>query len=36
MANATPLVKAAADHFTASNAEDGVARALERFVLDPP
>jgi len=34
MANATPLVKAASDHLTESNAEDGVARALERFVLD--
>ncbi len=34
MGNALDEVKAAADHVTASNREDGVARAIERFVLD--
>ncbi len=33
MANAEEEVKAAADHITASNEEDGVARAIETFVL---
>ena len=33
MANATPEVLAAADFVTASNNEDGVAKAIERFVL---
>lgn len=33
MANAEEEVKAAADRLTASNDEDGVARAIERFVL---
>jgi hypothetical protein len=31
--NAPPLVKEAADHVTASNDEDGVAEALEKWVL---
>lgn len=34
MAHAPQEVQAAADWVTASNAEDGVARVLERFVLD--
>ena len=33
MANAFPEVKAAAHYITASNNEDGVARAVETFVL---
>jgi Cof subfamily protein (haloacid dehalogenase superfamily) len=33
MENGAPEVKAAADHVTASNMEDGVALAVERFVL---
>ncbi len=33
--NAPPLVKAAADHVTLSNDEDGVAEALERWALKP-
>jgi hypothetical protein len=33
MENAFPAVKAAADYVTASNNDDGVARAVERFVL---
>lgn len=33
MANATEEVKAAADYVTCSNEEDGVAKAIERFVL---
>ena len=33
MANAFPEVKAAARYVTASNNEDGVARAVETFVL---
>lgn len=33
MANAQPLVKEAADYITASNDEDGVARAIEKFAL---
>ena len=33
MANAAPEVKAAADTVTASNNEDGVARAVETFIL---
>lgn len=33
MANAQPQVKEAADHITASNDEDGVARAIEKFAL---
>ncbi len=33
MGNATPETKERADHVTASNNEDGVARAIERFVL---
>ena len=33
MSNAHPLVLAAADHVTASNDEDGVARAIRDFVL---
>lgn len=33
MANAQPQVKEAADHITASNDEDGVARAIEEFAL---
>lgn len=36
MGNARPAVKAAAKHTTASNDEDGVAQALERFVLQSP
>ena len=44
MGNASPVVKEAADFVTASNEEDGVARAVERFILqkadgwpdDPP
>ena len=35
MGNAGPRVKAVADAVTASNAEDGVAAAIERFVLAP-
>ncbi len=35
MANALPEVRAAVKHTTASNDEDGVALAIERFVLDP-
>lgn len=33
MANAQPKVKDVADHITASNDEDGVARAIEKFAL---
>ena len=33
MGNAVPEVKAVADWITASQAEDGVARAIERFIL---
>lgn len=33
MGNALPLVKNAADHITATNDADGVAEAIERFVL---
>lgn len=33
MANAEPAVKEAADYVTVSNEEDGVAKAIERFVL---
>jgi Cof subfamily protein (haloacid dehalogenase superfamily) len=33
MGNATESVKAAADHVTGSNAEDGVVQAIERFLL---
>ena len=35
MANATEGLKAAADYVTASCDEDGVAAAIEKFVLDP-
>ncbi len=35
MGNAVDTVKAAADAITGSNAEDGLAQALERFVLQP-
>jgi Cof subfamily protein (haloacid dehalogenase superfamily) len=35
MGNANPLAKAAADYVVASNDEDGVAEAVERFVLAP-
>lgn len=35
MGNAGPPALAAADAITASNDEDGVARAIERFVLAP-
>lgn len=35
MDNAVPMVKAAADYITASNHEDGVALAVEKFVLQP-
>ncbi|MDQ2865464.1 MAG: Cof-type HAD-IIB family hydrolase [Candidatus Eremiobacteraeota bacterium] len=35
MDNALPEVKAAVPNLTASNDEDGVARAIRRFVLDP-
>jgi Cof subfamily protein (haloacid dehalogenase superfamily) len=35
MANAVEAVKRVADHITASNAEDGVALAIERFLLRP-
>ncbi|MGI6168764.1 MAG: Cof-type HAD-IIB family hydrolase [Christensenellales bacterium] len=34
MGNALPEVKAVADHITASNDEDGVALAIERFILN--
>ena len=34
MANAEEKVKAAADYITGSNEEDGVAKAIERFVLE--
>jgi Cof subfamily protein (haloacid dehalogenase superfamily) len=34
MANAMPRVKEVADYITASNDEDGVAQAIERYVLD--
>jgi Cof subfamily protein (haloacid dehalogenase superfamily) len=33
MGNANPVLKAAADHITASNDEDGLALAIEKFVL---
>ena len=36
MGNALPEVIEAAPYVTASNDDDGVARAIERFVLDPP
>ncbi|EFN56002.1 hypothetical protein CHLNCDRAFT_22679, partial [Chlorella variabilis] len=35
MGNAGPPALAAADAITAPNSEDGVARAIERFVLRP-
>jgi 5-amino-6-(5-phospho-D-ribitylamino)uracil phosphatase len=35
MGNAVDTVKAAADAITGSNAEDGLAQALERFILRP-
>ena len=35
VANAPQMVKAAADYVTASNDEDGVAEALEKWVLNP-
>lgn len=35
MANAMPALKAVADHITATNDEDGVALAVEQFVLRP-
>ncbi len=35
MGNALPEVRNAVDHLTARNDEDGVARAIERFVLRP-
>ncbi len=35
MGNAVPEVYAVAGAFTASNAEDGVAQALERYILEP-
>jgi Cof subfamily protein (haloacid dehalogenase superfamily) len=35
MANALPEVRRAVPYVTASNAEDGVAQAIERFVLKP-
>ncbi len=35
MANAEPDVQRAISRVTASNTEDGVARAIERYVLDP-
>lgn len=34
MDNAVPVVKAAADFITTTNEEDGVARAIEKFVLN--
>ena len=34
MANAEEKVKATADYITGSNEEDGVAKAIERFVLE--
>lgn len=34
MANAVDAVKAAADYITASNEDDGVAKVIEKFVLD--
>ena len=34
MGNATPAAKAAADTITSSNRRDGVAEALQRWVLD--
>ncbi len=36
MANALPEVREAVDHVTGRNDEDGVADAIERFVLGPP
>ena len=33
MSNATDEVKAAADYITCSNEENGVAKAIEKFVL---
>ena len=33
MGNADDDIKALADHVTASNAEDGVARVIEQFIL---
>ena len=35
MGNALPEVRSAVEHITARNDEDGVARAIERFVLTP-
>lgn len=35
MENAVPLVKAAADVITATNDQDGVAKAVEKYVLQP-
>ena len=35
MGNALPEVKQAVEHVTASNDADGVARAIDRFVLEP-
>ena len=34
MENAEPEVKEAADYITASNDEDGVAKAIEKFALE--
>lgn len=34
MGNAIPELKAVAQFVTAANTEDGVARAIEKFVLD--
>jgi Cof subfamily protein (haloacid dehalogenase superfamily) len=34
MGNAVPVVKAAADYITTSNEEEGVAEALQKFILD--
>ena len=35
MGNAAPAARSVADAITAKKAEDGVARAVERFVLGP-
>ena len=34
MANAVPFVKEAADYVTSSNLDHGVAKVIEKFVLD--
>jgi hydroxymethylpyrimidine pyrophosphatase-like HAD family hydrolase len=34
MGNATDDIKAIADHITATNDEHGVAKAIQKFVLD--